>query len=85
MCNTEEWNVSFDEYEINMIEVIVDGLLLLMGVYLVVGIFFSFYFLFKGMVKLDDGTANTPWHFKLLIWPGTVLMWSVLLTRMLKK
>lgn len=68
-----------------MLELIVDAFLILLGAYLVLGILFSFYFLTKGMVKLDEGTKGTPWHFKALIWPGTVLMWAVLLTRILKK
>jgi len=68
-----------------MIEIIVDIVLLLMAIYLIAGLLFSIYFLAKGVAKLDEDAKNSPWHFKLIIWPGTVLLWSVLLLKMIRK
>lgn len=70
---------------LSVTESLVDGLLLLISVYLLLGILFSIYFLVKGARELDEGVEGTPWHFKLLIWPGSVLLWVVLLTRILRK
>jgi hypothetical protein len=66
-------------------ELVVTIILNIMAVYLILGIIFSIYFLLKGMIKLDDGTMNSPWHFKLIIWPGVVLFWSVLLFKLMRK
>lgn len=64
---------------------IVDILLILMGVYLLLGIVFSIYFIFAGASKLDEDVKGSPWHFWLIIWPGSVLLWSVLLLKMIRK
>ncbi len=68
-----------------MIEVAVDILLLLMGTYLVLGFLFSFYFILKGASKMDEDVEGSPWHFKLIIWPGAVLLWVVLLRKLIRK
>lgn len=64
---------------------IVDIILNFLGLYLVFGVIFSVYFYVKGGVKLDEGMIGTPWHFKLIIFPGLVLFWSVLFLRLMKK
>lgn len=68
-----------------MMEIIVEILLWLMGIYLAAGLIFSLYFLLKGAATLDEDTKDSPWHFKLIIWPGTVFLWSVLLVKMIRK
>ncbi|MEP5611946.1 MAG: hypothetical protein ABJP45_06835 [Cyclobacteriaceae bacterium] len=68
-----------------MIEIIVDIVLLLMGIYLMLGLLFSIYFLAKGAAKFDEDTKGSPWHFKLIIFPGIVLLWSILLFKTIRK
>ncbi len=68
-----------------MMELIVDLFLWFLMVYLSVGILFSIYFLAKGAAVLDEGARNTPWHFKVIIIPGTILLWLMLLMKILKK
>jgi len=68
-----------------MIEILVDIFLICLGLYLVIGLIFSLYFVFRGIVKLDEGVKDSPWHFRLLIWPGSVLLWSVLLLKIIRK
>lgn len=68
-----------------MITTIVDILLGGMALYLILGVLFSFYFYLSGASKVDEGTKGTPWHFKLIIFPGVVLFWSVLLLKILRK
>ena len=65
--------------------VVVDIFLGLVAVYLVVGILFSIYFYAGGGEKIDEGMKGTPWHFKLIIFPGIVLFWSVLLKKLIKR
>ena len=53
--------------------------------YLAVGILFTVWFILKGAEKLDEGVKKTPWHFRLILLPGSVLMWPVLLYKLLSK
>lgn len=68
-----------------MITLIVDILLGSMVCYLLLGLLFSVYFYIAGASRLDEGTNGTPWHFKLIIFPGVVLFWGVLLMKILRK
>ncbi|MDW3191358.1 MAG: hypothetical protein R8G66_03310 [Cytophagales bacterium] len=63
---------------------LIDILLISALVYVILGLLFSVYFYMKGAAKIDEGTQDTPWHFKLIIFPGVVLFWSVLLAKSLK-
>lgn len=63
---------------------LIDILLLVGLIYILLGILFSVYFYATGARKIDEGTAGTPWHFKLIIFPGVILFWSVLLTKTLR-
>ncbi len=54
------------------------------GVYLVAGLLFAVFFYLKAAATLDAGTEGTPWHFKLIIFPGVVLFWLPLLIKYLK-
>ncbi|MBV6645797.1 MAG: hypothetical protein KI790_10130 [Cyclobacteriaceae bacterium] len=62
-----------------------DSFLLSLGIYLLLGTAFSIYFVFAGANRLDPGVKDAPWHFRLIIWPGSVLLWVTLLTKLLKK
>ena len=63
---------------------VIDIFLMVLGIYMAMGVAFGIYFVLVGAVKLDDGVKGTPWHFRLLLFPGSVLLWSVLLTKLLK-
>jgi hypothetical protein len=68
-----------------MITILVDIFLTFLAGYLILGILFSFYFYIKGASQIDEGTQGSPWHFKLIIFPGVVIFWSFLLLKILKK
>ena len=53
--------------------------------YLIAGILFSIYFLIRGIAKIDVATTDSGWKFKLIILPGCILLWPVLLTKLYKK
>ncbi|MEM7298530.1 MAG: hypothetical protein AAF391_09730 [Bacteroidota bacterium] len=64
---------------------VIDIFLAGLALYVIIGVLFSIYFYLKGADKIDEGTSGTPWHFKLIIFPGVVLFWSALLIKLLKK
>ena len=63
----------------------IDIFLVLIAAYMILGLLFSIYFYVSGAAKIDEGTKETPWHFKLIIFPGVVLFWSVLLVKLIRK
>ena len=52
--------------------------------YLLLGLVFAIAFLWKGAAKLDDKTKGSSWVFKALIFPGSIALWPVLLTKWIK-
>ncbi|WP_421765597.1 hypothetical protein [Ekhidna sp.] len=67
-----------------MIQVI-DAFLGILALYLILGLAFSIYFYARGASKIDEGTKGTPWHFKLIILPGVVLLWPSLFIKLFKR
>ena len=67
-----------------MITTIVDIFLWALLLYLLAGVVFSVFFYLRGAQRLDAGTKDTPWHFKLIIFPGVVLFWIVLFTKLVR-
>lgn len=63
---------------------IIDVFLIALLVYVILGLLFAVFFYVKGAARIDEGTQDTPWHFKVIIFPGVVLFWSVLLVKFLK-
>ena len=60
------------------------GLLILTGIYLLCGLIFSVPFVLVGVGKIDPHAAHGTWGFRLLIIPGTILLWPLLARRWLK-
>lgn len=65
-------------------EKIIAVLLLVIGVYFMLGLFFSAAFLTKGIAKVDASTHGASIGFKLLLVPGCTALWPVLLMKWLK-
>jgi hypothetical protein len=55
--------------------------LILLGVYLACGFLFAVPFVFFGVKKIDPHAARGSWGFRLLIIPGTMAFWPLLLRR----
>lgn len=49
--------------------------------YLLVGILFAFAFVAKGAGKIDPVAKHGTWGFRVLIFPGVVAFWPLLLSR----
>ena len=58
--------------------------LILLGVYLVCGLAVSIPFVIVGVGRIDPHAAHSSWGFRLLIIPGTVALWPLLLRRWLR-
>lgn len=52
------------------------------GAYLALGVGFAAWFVLRGVRRMDPGTAHAPIGFFLLIFPGAVALWPLLLARL---
>jgi len=52
-------------------------------IYLIIGVGFTIYFLLEWVEKIDESAKGTDWKFKLIIAPGCILLWPVLLKKIL--
>lgn len=55
--------------------------LILLGAYLACGLVFAIPFALVGVKKIDPHAAHGSWGFRLLIVPGTMAFWPLLLRR----
>lgn len=58
-------------------------ILYLIVVYLILGAVFALWFLIRLIHKIDEGAEGAPLSFKLIIFPGCVVFWPVLLKKYL--
>ena len=56
-------------------------LLILLGIYLLCGLVFAVPFVLAGVGKIDPHAQHGSWGFRLLIIPGTMALWPLLLRR----
>ena len=64
-------------YTMTLIEILLVGA----AAYLGLGLLFAIPFVLKGVGKLDPSAKAGTWGFRLLILPGTVLLWPLLAKR----
>ena len=60
-------------------------ILILAAIYLLLGVFFVIPFLMKGLNKIDEGANGSTVGFKIIIIPGVIVFWPVLLSKWMKK
>ena len=64
-----------------MIVTIANVLVLLFLVYAGFGLVFAFPFVFRGVNRIDRVALGSTWGFRLIILPGVVVLWPLLLRR----
>ena len=62
----------------------IETLLIIAAVYLAVGVLFVIPFLIKGLNKVDEGAHGSTIGFKIIIIPGVIVLWPVLLSKWMK-
>jgi glycerol-3-phosphate acyltransferase PlsY len=55
------------------------------GIYLVIGLIFSLWFVFKGARQLDENLSGASISVRLLLIPGSIALWPLLLYKIVKK
>jgi hypothetical protein len=63
----------------------VQVILIIFLIYLLSGVLFVIPFLMKGLTKVDEGAHGGSIGFKLIIIPGVIVFWPVLLKNWIKK
>lgn len=62
----------------------VEMVLIIVLIYLVPGVLFVIPFLVKGLTKVDEGAHGGTTGFKIIIIPGVIVFWPVLLSKWVK-
>jgi len=60
-------------------------LIIIFGVYVLIGFLFGLYFIFKGAKQIDPLIAESKFSVRLLLFPGTIAAWPFLITKIFKK
>jgi hypothetical protein len=63
---------------------ILEIIISIIGIYLICGLLFSIPFVIRGVTKIDEGAQGTKLGFRIIIIPGTVIFWPLLLRKWLK-
>jgi len=68
-----------------MLTTIVSVFLVAITAYLIAGIVFTIFFQAKGLSKIDEGVHGSSWGFRIIIIPGCIVLWPVLLKKWIKR
>lgn len=56
----------------------------LLAIYTLIGVLFAIPFIIRGVREVDEAAEESSWKFRLMILPGTVAFWPVLLRKWVK-
>jgi len=56
-------------------------ILIIVVIYLFAGLAFAIPFVIKGVTQIDEGAKGSKWGFRLIIIPGSIVFWPVLLKK----
>ena len=62
----------------------VEVVLIVILIYLLLGVLFVIPFLLKGLTKVDEGAHGGSIGFRIIIMPGVIVFWPVLLSKWMK-
>ena len=63
---------------------IIDVLVYIFLAYLAIGVLFSIAFVVKGVDAIDNEAARSPKTFRIVLVPGAILLWPVLIIKWMK-
>jgi len=63
---------------------VVQIIIWIVEIYILCGILFAVPFIIKGVTEVDEGTHGTKLGFRLIIIPGTIMFWPLLLSKWIK-
>jgi hypothetical protein len=63
----------------------VELVLIVVLIYLALGVLFVIPFLIKGLTKVDEGAHGGTMGFKIIIIPGVIVFWPVLLRKWIRQ
>lgn len=66
-------------------EIIIQIIVSLLGFYFGIGFLFGIYFFFKGAFQLDELIEDSKWTVRLLLVPGAMGLWPILLLKIINK
>lgn len=66
-------------------EIIIQIIVSLLGLYFGIGFLFGIYFFFKGAFQLDELITDSKWTVRLLLVPGAMGLWPILLLKIINK
>jgi len=66
-------------------EVVISIFIGFLGIYFALGLMFGIYFFVKGATRIDPLIADSKWTVRLLLLPGSIGLWPILLAKLLKK
>lgn len=66
-------------------EPIAELLVAVAAVYVVAGLAFAVPFVLRGVERIDPGAQGASWGFRLIVLPGVVALWPLLLWRWLRR
>jgi hypothetical protein len=66
-----------------MLQLIITILLVASAFYLISGAIFTFFFIARGLEKVDEDAPGSSWGFRVIIIPGCILLWPLLLKKWL--
>lgn len=55
------------------------------GIYVLIGVLFAIYFFLKGARQLDELIADSSWKVRLLLVPGAISLWPILVRKLILK
>ncbi|MEZ4830217.1 MAG: hypothetical protein R3C61_28620 [Bacteroidia bacterium] len=64
-----------------MLESVVSAIFAMLGLYLLSGLVFGLLFIFRGIDRVDEGAKGAGWGFRIIVLPGVVALWPVLLAK----
>lgn len=64
-----------------MLETLASALVTVIGLYLLVGILFAVVFVWRGLGRIDPAAREGTWGFRVLVFPGAMALWPLLLGR----